>query len=50
MGQDGDRGMRYQFRWIAVTPALGQTLVQGSNAFVGEMIAALEEDTGRVAG
>jgi ADP-ribose pyrophosphatase YjhB (NUDIX family) len=49
-GQDGDRGMRYQFRWIAVTPALSQSLVQGSNAFIGEMIAALEENTGRVVG
>ena len=40
-GQDGDRGMRYQYRWIAVTPALGQSPVQGSNRFVGEMMAAL---------
>jgi len=49
-GQDGDRGMRYQFTWIEITPALGQSLVQGSNRFVREMIAALEEGTGRVAG
>ena len=49
-GQDGDRGMRYQYQWIAVTPALCQSLVQGSNAFVGEMIAALGEGTDRVAG
>ncbi len=41
-GQDGDRGTRYQYQWIAVTPALSQSLVQGSNAFVGEMTAALE--------
>ena len=26
-GRDGDRGMRYQYQWIAVTPALGQALV-----------------------
>jgi 8-oxo-dGTP pyrophosphatase MutT (NUDIX family) len=49
-GQDGDRGMRYQFKWIAVTPALDQALVQGSNRFVRELLAALEEDTGRVGG
>ncbi len=41
-GQDGDRGMRYQYQWLAITPALGQSLVQGSNRFVREMIAALE--------
>ena len=41
-GQDGDRGMRYQYHWIAVTPALGQALVQGSNRFVRELMAALE--------
>src|SRR3972149_6880456 len=39
-GQGGDRGTCYLFRWIAITPALGQSLVQGSNAFVGEMITA----------
>jgi 8-oxo-dGTP pyrophosphatase MutT (NUDIX family) len=49
-GQDGDRGMRYQYGWIAVTPALGQSLVQGSNRFVREVIATLEGDTGRLAG
>ena len=49
-GQDGDRGMRYQYRWMAVTPALGQSLVQGSNRFVRELLAAMEEDTGRVGG
>ena len=49
-GQDGDRGTRYQYRWIAATPALSQVLVQGSNRFVEEMIAALEEGTGRLAG
>ena len=48
-GHDGDRGMCYQYRWLAITPALSQSLVQGCNAFVGEMLAALEEDTGRVA-
>ena len=41
-GQDGDRGMRYQYRWIKVTPALSQSLVQGSNRFVRELMAALE--------
>ena len=41
-GQDGDRGMCYQYRWIKITPALSQSLVQGSNALVGEMITALE--------
>jgi len=41
-GQDGDRGMRYQYRWMAVTPALGQSLVQGSQRFVRELLAALE--------
>lgn len=41
-GQDGDRGMRYQYRWIEIAPTLGQSLVQGSNAFVGAMIVALE--------
>ena len=46
-GQDGDRGMRYQYQWIAVTPALGQALVQGSNRFVRELMAAMEEGTGR---
>ena len=49
-GQDGDRGMRYQYQWTEVTPALCQSLVQGSNAFVGEMIAALKEDPGQMAG
>ena len=49
-GQDGDRGMRYQYQWIAVTPALSQSLVQGSSAFIRGMIAALEEDTGQMAG
>ena len=49
-GYDGDRGTRYQYRWSAVTPTLSQSLVQGSNAFVGEIIAALKEDPGRVAG
>jgi putative (di)nucleoside polyphosphate hydrolase len=41
-GQGGDQGMRYQYRWIAVTPALNQALVQGSHRFVREMIVALE--------
>ena len=49
-GHDGDRGMCYQYQWLAITPALGQSLVQGSNAFVGEMMAALEEDMGQIAG
>jgi 8-oxo-dGTP pyrophosphatase MutT (NUDIX family) len=49
-GQDGDRGMRYEYRWLEITPALSQSLVQGSNRFVREMIAALEEYTGQVAG
>ena len=49
-GHDSDRGMRYQYQWLAVTPALNQLLVQGSNRFVREMIAALEEDMGRVVG
>jgi putative (di)nucleoside polyphosphate hydrolase len=43
-GQDGDRGMRYQYQWMAVTPALGQLLVQGSNRFVRELLAALEQE------
>jgi 8-oxo-dGTP pyrophosphatase MutT (NUDIX family) len=41
-GQDGDRGMRYQYRWLEITPALSQSLVQGSNRFVRELMAALE--------
>jgi 8-oxo-dGTP pyrophosphatase MutT (NUDIX family) len=41
-GQDGDRGMCYQFRWLEITPALSQSLVQGSNRFVRELMAALE--------
>ena len=41
-GHDGDRGMRYQYRWIEITPTLSQSLVQGCNAFVGEMMADLE--------
>ena len=41
-GRDGDRGMRYQYRWIEITPALSPSLVQGSNAFVGVMMTALE--------
>jgi len=49
-GHDGDRGMRYEYQWMAITPALSQSLVQGSNAFVGEMMAALEEDMGQIAG
>jgi len=49
-GQDGDRGMRYQYRWLEITPALSQSLVQGSNRFVRELMAALEQDTGQVVG
>ncbi len=41
-GHDIDRGMRYQYRWLPITPALSQSLVQGSNRFVRELMAALE--------
>lgn len=40
-GHDGDRGMRYQYQWLEVTPALGQLLVQGSQRFVWELLRVL---------
>ena len=42
-GHDSDRGMLYQYQWLAITPALSQSLVQGSQRFVRELLAALKE-------
>jgi len=39
-GEDGDWGMRYQYRWLEITLALSQSLVQGRNAFVRELVTA----------
>jgi putative (di)nucleoside polyphosphate hydrolase len=38
-GAGVDRGFRYDYRWLDVTPALHELLVQGCNAFVADLLA-----------
>ena len=37
-GEGVDKGFRYDYQWLDVTPALNDLLVQGCDAFVSELI------------
>jgi 8-oxo-dGTP pyrophosphatase MutT (NUDIX family) len=39
-GNGVDAGLRYRFRWLSIAPELRRRLVQGSDRFVDELLAA----------
>jgi hypothetical protein len=40
-GEGIDTGFRYQYRWLEVGPNLRNSLVQGANSFVTELITEI---------
>jgi ADP-ribose pyrophosphatase YjhB (NUDIX family) len=42
-GSGGDSGRQFAYEWLELSPRLSEQLVEGGNAFVAELIAAIRE-------